>query len=88
MPSAGPPQRMSTPEKNEPYRQGAPGRTSCAIATPDSASAICSDRPAASDTGAVAPASMNGVIATGCPAAAHAIMHSTISGPRPAGCSG
>ena len=73
MPSAGPPVRMSTPEKNEPYRQGAPGRTSCAMATPDSASAICSESPAASDTGAVAPASMNGVIATGWPAAAHAI---------------
>ncbi len=57
---------MSTPEKNEPYRQGAPGRTSWAIATPLRASAICSDSPAASDTGAVAPASMNGVIATGC----------------------
>ncbi len=49
------------------------------MATPDSASAICSDSPAASDTGAVAPASMNGVIATGWPAEAHAMMHSTIS---------
>ena len=46
-PSDGPPERMSTPLKNVPRMHGAPGRTSCAIATPERVSATSSDRPAA-----------------------------------------
>ena len=63
---------MSTPVKNEPNRHGAPDLTACASATPESASATWSERPAASETGAVRPASRNGVTITGWPASAHA----------------
>ena len=78
MPSEGPPLRMSTPEKNEPKKHPTPGRTACAIATPESTSATCSDSPAATETGAVAPASRNGVIAIGWLASAQAHIASTM----------
>ncbi len=70
---------MSTPEKNEPKKQPTPGRMACAIATPESASATCSESPAATETGAVAPASRNGVIAIGWLASAQAHIASTMS---------
>ena len=57
---------------------GAPGRIACAIATPVSASATCSARPPATLTGAVAPASRNGVTITGWFASAHSVRASTI----------
>ena len=69
---------MSTPEKNEPKKHPTPGRTACAIATPESTSATCSESPAATDTGAVAPASRNGVIAIGWLASAQAHIASTM----------
>ena len=78
MPSEGPPLRMSTPEKNEPKKHPTPGRMACAIATPESASATCSESPAATETGAVAPASRNGVIAIGWLASAQAHIASTM----------
>ncbi len=69
---------MSVTVKNDPYRHGVPGRTSCAIATPERASATCCANPPASETGAVAPASRNGVTITGWPASAHASSASAI----------
>ncbi len=56
---------MSVAVKNEPYRQGAPGRTLCAIATPLRASATWIASAPATLTGEVAPASRNGVITVG-----------------------
>ena len=52
--------------------------SACAIATPESASATCSESPAATETGAVAPASRNGVIAIGWLASAQAHIASTM----------
>ncbi|HEX6230654.1 MAG TPA: hypothetical protein VF029_02970 [Actinomycetota bacterium] len=78
VPKAGEPVRMSVTVKNDPYRHGVPGRTSCASAIPESASATCCARPPATLTGAVAPARRNGVTITGCPASAHAIRASVI----------
>ncbi len=69
---------MSTAVKNEPKRHGAPRRIACTSAIPVSASATCSARPPATLTGAVAPASRNGVTITGWPACAHSISASTI----------
>ena len=84
-PGDGPPERMSTPLKKQPRIHGVPGRTSCAIATPASVSATRIDSPAASVTGADAPASRNGVIATGWPNSAQATNVSTINSSQTSG---
>ena len=76
---------MSIAEKNEPKTTGAPGLVSWTSATPESASAICSARPPATETGAVAPASRNGVTSTGWRAVAHAVSASTISSSQTSG---
>ena len=70
--------RMSTAVKNDPNSAGVPGRIACTSATPDNASATFSTSPEAIVIGAVAPASRNGVITTGCPADAHSDNASTI----------
>ena len=62
---------MSVTVKNDPYRQGTPGRISCASATPDNASATCWANPPATLTADVAPASRNGVTMIGWLASAH-----------------
>ena len=85
MPNAGPPVRMSTAVKNDPKRHGAPGRTAWTRATPERASATCWASPAAMLTGAVAPASRNGVTITGWPATAHSMSASAM---RPSHTSG
>src|SRR4051794_15977511 len=69
---------MSTAVENEPNRDGAPGRVAWIRAAPDSASATSRDNPAATLTGAVAPASRNGVTITGWLADAHSVSASTI----------
>src|SRR3954466_8579447 len=69
---------MSVAWKNEPYRQGDPGRIVCAIATPDSASATCCASPPATLTAAVAPPNRNGVTTVAWFDSAHAIIASTI----------
>ena len=65
MPKAGAPLFMSTLEVKPPYITGAPGRTICTKARPASASAFCWTRAPARLTGAIAPARVKGVIATG-----------------------
>ena len=52
---------MSTLEVNPPYITGAPARTSWVKAIPASASAFCCTTAPATVTGAIAPASVNGV---------------------------
>ena len=84
-PGDGPPERISTPLKNVPRMHGAPGRTSCAMAIPDNVSATRSDTPAAMETGADAPASRNGVIATGWLYSARATNVSTINSSQTSG---
>jgi hypothetical protein len=69
---------MSVAWKNEPYRQGEPGRIVWASATPDNASATCWARPPATLTAAVAPPSKNGVTIVAWFDSAHAIIASTI----------
>ena len=56
-----------------------PGRIAWIRATPDSASAIWRASPAATLTGAVAPAIRKGVTITGWLASAHSVSASTIS---------
>ena len=69
---------MSVTVKNDPYRHGAPARTTCASATPESASATCCVSPPLTLTALVAPASRNGVTTIGCFASAHAISASVM----------
>ena len=64
VPKAGAPDFMSTFEVKPPYTKGEPGRTSCARTSPASASACCWASAPASVTGAMAPASVNGVRTT------------------------
>ncbi len=64
VPKAGEPDFMSTLEVKPPYTTGAPGRTSWVKAMPASASACCCTSAPATVTGAIAPASVNGVITT------------------------
>ena len=64
VPNAGAPDCMSTLEVNPPYTTGAPGRTTWVSVIPASASAFCSTSAPASVTGAIAPASVNGVMTT------------------------
>ena len=52
---------MSTLEVKPPNITGTPGRTICVKAMIAKASAVCSTNAPASDTGAIAPASVNGV---------------------------
>ena len=61
VPKAGAPVFMSTLDVKPPYTTGAPGRTICVKAMPASASAFCCARAPAIVTGAIAPASVNGV---------------------------
>jgi hypothetical protein len=56
--------RMSTLEVNEPYTVAQPGRTNCTSVATASISAFCSARAPASVAGAIAPASVNGVMHT------------------------
>ena len=79
VPKAGAPERMSTLEVNAPYITGAPGRTACARVRPNRISAFCWASAAASDTGAIAPISVNGVITTGWPWLAIIIRPSAIA---------
>ena len=62
VPKAGAPDFMSTLLVKPPYATGAPGRTSCVKAMPASASAFCCATAPTIVTGAIAPASVNGVI--------------------------
>ena len=57
---------------------GAPGRVICARVRPASASACASVRAPAMVTGAMAPASVKGVMIVGCPARANSTMPSDI----------
>src|SRR4051812_18016016 len=82
VPNAGEPVRMSTFDVNAPYTTGAPGRTSWVRATQNSASAFCWAIAAASVTGVMAPASVNGVATTAWPASAIAISPSLIGPSR------
>ena len=78
VPKAGAPERMSTLEVKAPIITGAPGRTTCNSAIAASASATdCATAPA-SVTGAIAPASVNGVTITGWPRRAKRIAPSSI----------
>src|SRR4051794_23760871 len=78
VPNAGEPVRMSTFEVNAPYTTGAPGLTIWVRATQNRASAFCWAIAAASVTGVIAPASVNGVATTAWPASAIAIRPSLI----------
>ncbi len=57
---------------------GAPGRTICARTTADRHSAFCCATAAASVTGLVAPAMMNGVMMFTCPASAYSMSPSAM----------
>ena len=78
VPNAGDPDFMSTFEVKLPYTTGAPGFTICASVRPASASACASVSAPAMVTGAMAPASVNGVMTRICPAAAKSMMPSAI----------
>ena len=69
---------MSTLDVKLPYTTGAPGRVICASVRPASASACASVSAPAIVTGAIAPASVNGVMIVGWPAAAKSIIPSDI----------
>ena len=71
MPKAGEPDFISTLEVKLPYMIGVPGLTICASVMPKSASAWASVRAPAMVIGAIAPASVNGVMMTSCPLAAN-----------------
>ena len=78
VPKAGAPDRMSTFEVKVPIMQATPGRTTCSSAMAASASAIdCTTAPAMV-TGAMAPASVNGVTITGWPRRAKRMAPSSI----------
>ena len=62
VPKAGAPDFISTLEVKPPYTTGEPGRTIWQNAMPASASAFCCASAPAIVTGAIAPASVNGVI--------------------------
>ncbi len=64
VPNAGAPDFMSTLEVKPPYTNGEPARAVCATTSPASASACCCASAPASVTGAIAPASVNGVSTT------------------------
>ena len=64
VPKAGLPLRMSTFDVNEPYTAGTLGARSCTSVAPASISEFCSTSAPASVTGAIAPASVNGVMHT------------------------
>ena len=67
VPKAGAPDFMSTFEVKVPITQGQPGLTHWNSAIADSASATDSATAPAIVTGAMAPASVNGVTITACP---------------------
>src|SRR4028119_98696 len=67
VPKAGPPDFMSTFEVKVPIMQGQPGATHWNSAIADSASATESATAPAIVTGAIAPASVDGVTITACP---------------------
>ena len=69
---------MSTFDVKLPYTMGAPGLTICASVNPASASACASVNAPAIVTGAIAPASVNGVMMSTCPAVAKSMMPSAI----------
>ena len=69
---------MSTFEVNAPYTTGAPSLTSCNKEIAASASAFCCVTAPTTVTGAIAPASVKGVIITACPRAAARIAPSSI----------
>ena len=64
VPKAGAPDCMSTLEVKPPYIAGEPGLTSWVKAIPARASAFCCTTAPATVTGAIAPASVNGVTTT------------------------
>src|SRR3981081_3039628 len=68
VPNAGDPDFMSTFDVKLPYTMGAPGRTICARVSPASASACASVSAPAMVTGAIAPASVKGVMMSTRPA--------------------
>ncbi len=70
---------MSTFEVKAPYITGVPGRINWASTTPKSASAFCCASAAASETGAMAPISVNGVMTTAWPCSAIAISPSVMA---------
>ena len=78
VPKAGAPERMSTLEVKVPITHGAPGLITCSSTIAASASATdCATAPAIV-TGAIAPASVNGVTTTGWPRRAKRIAPSSI----------
>jgi hypothetical protein len=85
VPNAGAPVRMSTFEVKPPYITGQPGLTHWANAMPASASAFCCTSAPATVIGAMAPASVNGVITIGWLCRAISITPSSIG---PSYCSG
>ena len=60
VPNVGAPERIDIELENVPKMTGVPGRTSCAKAIPDSASAKSCAQVAAMVTGDIAPAMQNG----------------------------
>ncbi len=78
VPKAGDPDFMSTFEVKLPYATGAPGLTICASVNPASASACASVNAPAMVTGAIAPASVKGVMISNCPDLAKSMMPSAI----------
>ena len=78
VPNAGEPDFMSTFEVKLPYMTGAPGRTICARVMPKSASACARVSAPAMVIGAMAPASVKGVMITSCPFSANFRMPSVI----------
>src|SRR6202008_4376789 len=78
VPKAGEPDFMSTFEVKLPYMTGAPGRTVCESVIPKSASACASVSAPGIVTGAMAPASVNGVTIINWPLSANSMMPSVI----------
>ena len=74
VPNAGEPVFISTFDVKPPYITGAFGRTICVKAIPARASAFSKVMAPAIVTGAIAPASVKGVITTGCPIADNSMM--------------
>ena len=78
VPKAGAPVRMSTFEVNDPMAHGTPGFTHWSSTMADSPSATNWVTAPAMVTGAIAPASVNGVTMVGCPRRASRIAPSSI----------
>ena len=78
VPKAGAPVRMSTFDVNEPMAHGTPGLTHWSSTMADSPSATNWVTAPTTVTGAMAPASVNGVTIVGCPRRARRMAPSSI----------